>query len=300
MALYAFDGTNDDARDDGTDAAGLLESTNVWFFYKNYDNQTVRQGITNVYVPGVGTRFGPIGKVIGGAFGAGVLPRIDATYKQLCAAYVSGDQIIDVIGFSRGSAIALDFVNKIAKEGIKQGDTVVARNPAIRFLGIWDLVAAFGVASLGFVFTDVNIGHHLELPASVQHCFHAMALDEKRSSFEVTRVERGYEVWFRGVHSDVGGGNGNKGLNNISLRWMYRKAVASGLPVVPDINDADVKPESSLDPNFFDKLSITWRDIRDTDTVHYTVSPRDKCNKYPATCLVETVDFEQNRLAMGS
>ena len=39
------------------------------------------------------------------------------------------------------------------------------------------------------------------------------------------------EVWFRGVHSDVGGGNGNRGLNWIALNWMYKAAIRCGLPI---------------------------------------------------------------------
>ena len=40
----------------------------------------------------------------------------------------------------------------------------------------------------------------------------------------------GCEVWFRGVHSDVGGGNDNHALNDITLRWMLRKAIATFRP----------------------------------------------------------------------
>jgi hypothetical protein len=39
------------------------------------------------------------------------------------------------------------------------------------------------------------------------------------------------EVWFRGVHSDVGGGNGNRGLNWISLNWLFENAWRDGLPI---------------------------------------------------------------------
>jgi hypothetical protein len=45
-----------------------------------------------------------------------------------------------------------------------------------------------------------------------------------------------HEVWFRGVHSDVGGGNGNRGLNWIALNWMYAAAKRCGLPM----NDAAI------------------------------------------------------------
>ncbi|MBA3543073.1 MAG: DUF2235 domain-containing protein [Chthoniobacterales bacterium] len=45
------------------------------------------------------------------------------------------------------------------------------------------------------------------------------------------------EWWFRGVHSDVGGGNGNVARGNIALCWMLRQAAECGLPI--DIERAD-------------------------------------------------------------
>jgi hypothetical protein len=59
---------------------------------------------------------------------------------------------------------------------------VVEPNPKIRFLGVWDVVAAFGLANLGN--TALNIGHHLSVPKSnLQYCFHALAIDERRPRF---------------------------------------------------------------------------------------------------------------------
>ncbi|MEP6962673.1 MAG: DUF2235 domain-containing protein, partial [Acidobacteriota bacterium] len=68
------------------------------------------------------------------------------------------------------------------------------------------------------------------------HCFHAMALDESRYNFPLHRLEpnpRLTETWFRGVHSDIGGGNGNVALSSISLHWMFQKAQACGLNLDP-------------------------------------------------------------------
>ena len=38
------------------------------------------------------------------------------------------------------------------------------------------------------------------------------------------------EVWFAGVHSNIGGGYDNSQLSNIALSWMMSKAVEAGLP----------------------------------------------------------------------
>src|SRR5687768_10913103 len=67
-----------------------------------------------------------------------------------------------------------------------------------------------------------------------------MAIDENRAFFPLTRLARAghtfgklREVWFRGVHSDVGGGNGNRGLNWIALNWMFESALGHRLPIAP-------------------------------------------------------------------
>jgi len=306
MALYAFDGTLDDSRETPTDAEGIGNMSNVWKFYQMYDGYTKPQGIANVYEPGVGTKFGAVGAALGGAFGVGWLDRVNSAYDTMCAAWLNGDHIIDVVGFSRGAATALDFVNKIAQDGITQGDRVVGVTPQIRFLGLFDVVAAFGVANLGFSFAKLNVGHDLDLPEHVQHCFHAMSLDERRPSFTVTRVSGGYETWFRGVHSDIGGGNDNVGLSNITLRWMLRKAILAGLPVTEaNITDSACKPESRINPNVFSDLSkLTWRDVNAADLLHYTVPmhvvlPDEPCRDVPASMPIETQAFEQQRISLA-
>jgi uncharacterized protein (DUF2235 family) len=305
VALYAFDGTNDDSSGSATDQASVAKSTNVWKFYSAYDGYLRPTGIDSVYVQGVGTKLGLVGKVAGGAFGAGWIDRVEETYSRLCAAYVRGDRTIDIIGFSRGSAIALDFANKVSGNGIRQGSTVVEASPKIRFLGLFDVVAAFGVANLGFAFAEFNPLHHLKMPATVEHCFHAMALDERRPAFAVTRVAGAYETWFRGVHSDIGGGNENVGLNNIALRWMIRKAMLCKLPFTDaNITDGACCPTDRIRPNFFSDLSkLTWRDVAATDLLHYTVAEHkvladEPCRNLTPSAPVETEAFERQRISL--
>ena len=59
-----------------------------------------------------------------------------------------------------------------------------------------------------------------------------MALDEVRATFSLVRPKakskrKGalYEVWFRGVHSNVGGGYLDRGLSDIALTWMMEMAL---------------------------------------------------------------------------
>ena len=105
MALYAFDGTwNFDQDDDGKDS-------NVVRFCELYSGPTE-------YRAGVGTRLHALGRVMGGIFGFGGHKRIKEMSQELKENWSLGDEVIDIIGFSRGSALAVHFANKIADEGI--------------------------------------------------------------------------------------------------------------------------------------------------------------------------------------
>jgi uncharacterized protein (DUF2235 family) len=291
MSLYAIDGTTN--RDEP--AENEIRHTNVLRFCR----ATKSGGI--FYERGVGTRKGLPGRVIGSVFGAGGFSRIDRLYDNVCKTYIAGDTDIDIIGFSRGAALALGLVNKLAEEGIRDpAGEVVKASPEIRFLGLWDTVASFGVV-LG-PFQRVNIGHPMNVPIVVRHCFHALALDERREAFTPTRLkqQRAYEVWFRGVHSDVGGGNTNERLGNISLRWMLRKAALAGVPV--DLGkcpgDADIDCDAPLrEPRDF--LKDPLRSLDQGDRVHYTVKPRadGRCNDPGEGCITET---EADESARGS
>ena len=174
---------------------------------------------------------------------------------------------------------------------------MVEPNPKIRFLGVWDVVAAFGLANLGN--TGLNIGHHLSVPkANLRYCFHALAIDEQRPSFLPTRLHGACEVWFRGVHSDVGGGNTNRGLNDIALRWMMSKARAAGLPIVAE-DIAALTPNPASPPRPDKKLPLQLRAISAVDRCHYTISPLPEWTTPPSTCPVEKEADENTAVELG-
>jgi len=289
MSLYAIDGTWNSTRNGEEEN----RNTNVMQFCRRYT-----AGV--FYEKGVGTRHGFLGRVFGGAFGIGGDSRVDRLYDNVCREYVKGDTDIDIIGFSRGAALALDLANTIFRSGIRDPETKrqVVKEPPIRFIGLWDTVGSFGL-TLG-PFQKINLGHHLGLPSSVVHCFHALALDERRSNFVPTRLgPRAYEVWFRGNHSDVGGGNANLGLNNISLRWMLRKALKTGLPVTEAQfpADADLNPDAELNEPT-DPIKTGLRHVLPDDCVHFSVHlrPGDRFNKPADTCRHELAEHEGTRL----
>lgn len=286
MALYAFDGTwnTEKTRDN------VNTNTNVVRFKNAYGRNS---GTDPVYIAGIGTRMKWVGRIIGGAFGAGELPRLNEAYKALCRRWVDdNDRVIDVIGFSRGAATTLDFCHLVQERGIRHPSTgaVVELNPQIRFVGLWDVVPAFG---LGFFGNHVlNFGHELTLPTTgVEYCFHALALDERRPPFIPMRLDGAYECWFRGVHSDIGGGNGNRGLNDISLKWMMHKAMAAGLPITQGDIDA-LDPRPATPPND-DPLLLNVRHIGPADRGHYTAVDVPDWRCMPSGCPRETEADEQ-------
>jgi uncharacterized protein (DUF2235 family) len=130
----------------------------------------------------------------------------------------------------------------VARATLRKGD-LIPRVP-ITSVGVWDTVGSMGIPNYVkgsrndfFSFVDT------QLPRVVEHGFHAMALDEQRRDFPVTRWdkdERVLQVWFTGAHADVGGGYplAESGLSDVALDWMTQKLAGVGvlfekLPVGP-------------------------------------------------------------------
>jgi uncharacterized protein (DUF2235 family) len=177
----------------------------------------------------------------------------------------AGDDVVDVVGFSRGAGIAVSFANEVADEH---------PDLQIRFLGLWDTVGQFGLPG-----ERLQAGHNLSSPRNVRRCYHAMALDENRALFPLTRMLRdakpvdGFrECWFRGVHSDVGGGNGNRGLNWISLHWMFMAAKREGLPIRQEHIDRNLAHRSLPQRILAHEVAAgIRRRIRDDDVLHASI-----------------------------
>lgn len=277
MALYAFDGTSKE--DDVEDA----NDSNVVRFARAYRGR-------RVYRSGVGTRYGAVGKVLGGWMGLGLHQRIDEAKGELRKNLARGDRVIDIVGFSRGAATALDFANVVYEEfGHGRPDA-----PPVRFVGLFDTVASTGILP-----GPVNLGLDLGLPPNVGKCCHAMALDESRASFHLCRVKarKGVtlapgtieEVWFRGCHSDIGGGDRHDPLANIALCWMLRRAADAGLQFSAEEVAAALDRRDGTAQIIragFDK-KVKKRQPKAGDRVHCSVQPRDNHRNPPEIgCLV--------------
>jgi uncharacterized protein (DUF2235 family) len=264
MALYAFDGTGNEDRD------GDNLDSNVLDFFRGYQdpnrNDDPGKPLGGLYLKGIGTRAKTlVGEGAAEAFGLGGHRRVRQMIDRLENNLENGDDNVDVIGFSRGAALALSFGNEVARK---------LPMVTIRFMGIWDVVGEFGAPG-----RFVNAGHDLSFPPNVTRCYHAMALDERRLLFPLTRLGLGLdstgrrrEVWFRGVHSDVGGGNGNRGLNWISLNWLYQNAVRDGLPIDRAAIATNLVDQTLPQQISDHKVDVgPPRQIFDTDLLHMSV-----------------------------
>ena len=264
--LYAFDGTWN------RDHPGTERDSNVRLFADACQ-------VPHHYARGVGTRFGRLGAVVGGITGLGARGRVARALATFERRLEQGDTNIDVIGFSRGAALALHFANQVWFLAQQR-----KLHLPIRFLGLWDTVPSFGIPG-----NDLNLGWDLDVPDSVQRCAHAMALDERRKTFplwrpalhlkDVKEKKRLTEVWFRGVHSDVGGGNRKPGLSSITLGWMFAQAEAAGLPFTPRLktwNRRRMDPSAPISTSWYDLIIDPKRPALPGDRVHHTVRYRPR------------------------
>lgn len=253
MALYAFDGTKD--RWDPTTPITLTAKTknnryltNVVIFYDVYR----KSGIPAEYFPGVGSSRNPLDQFFGLNFGLGARGIVNRAFQKLQANYRQGDTTIDIVGYSRGAAIARMFADRVFKyyeKLIDPSGNVLTAPPPIRFMGLWDTVASFGNP-----LNDYELFFQEHIPSSVSFAVHAMALDMKQLGFGLDRAygDNVLEVWFRGGHGDIGGnsqlktGEPNRLRTNITLNFMVRKAIAAGVPLAVNFGDYPVAFEAPI------------------------------------------------------
>jgi uncharacterized protein (DUF2235 family) len=217
-------------------------------------------------------------RLLGLAFGYGLRTNLAEAYSYLMETYKPGDRIY-IFGFSRGAYTARALCAMLYRPGLlRQGSAnlvpyavkVLARNGwkdkdwhrlgkfskvfgitvgkareiPVEFLGIWDTVNAAGIFWWRREWPWTR-----KLP-NVKTARHAVSIDEKRRAYRdyLVRPENGKpdleEVWFAGVHSDVGGRfekdpmkdprNLEPRLSIISLKWMVDRAMEAGVLIEAD------------------------------------------------------------------
>jgi uncharacterized protein (DUF2235 family) len=241
--------------------------------------------LTN-YDSGVGTDGNQISDLLGGAMGDGLFDKIKQGYSCIAAQFLQGDSIY-IFGFSRGAYTARSLAGMIAICGlptVNQNDSKcldmafeayrnVAQRPmlldtlneayqmncpGIQLLGVWDTVGSLGIPAI-FGGIDVcqygflDTGLHPDVANAVQ----ALSIDEQRLQFQPTLWTSApapgqslTQVWFTGVHCDVGGGYtpdpGGFALSNITLQWMATHAQKCGLQFKPGAFPPPPQPADSL------------------------------------------------------
>lgn len=210
-------------------------------------------------------------RFVGGTFGVGLSDNVIEAYNFLANNYAGPEDRIYLFGFSRGAFTVrslagfvglVGLINKIDLGQLPRAFKYYRTPPAIRpqrpellegigrrhpidlhFLGVWDTVGALGIPTqflgLNRLWHKSYEFHDVTLSARVRNAYQALAIDERRRPFapclwdnktpaEGQTIE---QVWFPGVHSNVGGGYPDAGIANEALHWMLGKACDCGLAV---------------------------------------------------------------------
>jgi uncharacterized protein (DUF2235 family) len=252
--VICLDGTGDQFRE---------ENTNVVKLFRILARHPQEQ--VAYYNPGVGTLGDPslvrswwlklkikYSLARSAAFGRGLTQILQQAYAYLMDQYEEGDRVF-IFGFSRGAYTArglagfihacglldkgcqnlIPYAMKLYKAPridfkiLAKFRSTYGRPCPIHFLGLWDSVSSFG-----WIFDPVFLPYTRN-NKSVQAVRHALAIDEKRVFFsplhwgdERQDGQDVKEVWFAGVHADIGGGypEQESGLAKITLEWMIQEA----------------------------------------------------------------------------
>jgi uncharacterized protein (DUF2235 family) len=284
--ILLFDGTWNKAKSDGDD-----DQTNVEKFYRLLAD-SYRENI--YYEEGVGVKSEE--QVTGGIFGAGIDERILGAYRFLQSRYMDSDfdNRLFIFGFSRGAYTARTFSQLLYYCGLptkqencrkawrcyynQEDNTAIKASQnyidvEIEMLGVWDTVKS----------TLDKDRKDTTLYPNVKAAYHAMAIDERRRNFPVLRFhedERVKQVWFAGVHSDIGGGYSSEEsqLSDIALSWMIDGASQHGVEFREDFKDyLDPNPTSKMHDSYVGEwkyLGENMRHIEDQDSIHLSVQAR--------------------------
>ncbi len=298
---------------DGTGNEYGNKNTNVVKLFQIIEKDSNKQ--VAFYDPGVGT-FSARGvltkplklltRLMGLAFGYGITRNIEDAYEYLMDKYEKDDYVY-LFGFSRGAFTARALAGMLHKCGLleKGSNNLISyatrmyrygkhstakgfkktfsRECRPHFIGVWDTVKSVGLIKRrkfpnAILNPDLNIG------------IHAISIDEKRSKFRPNLWDENSknkdenqiikQVWFAGVHSDIGGSYKEDGLSNITLSWMVYEACRHGLFVnKKEIEKIEPSPEGKLHNSL---LPIWWilgwkiRKIKEGSLIHNSVYERIK------------------------
>ena len=124
------------------------------------------------------------------------------------------------------------YVDELVRRGLTR-----VRIP-IRAIAVWDTVGSLGIPRVP-LFDKLGLQsrqmkdyrfYDTQLYDGVENAFQALALDEHRAAFSPALWEKPRnsttnlkQVWFPGVHSNIGGGYDDQEIANITLAWMISR-----------------------------------------------------------------------------
>lgn len=258
LALFAFDGTRQNP----------LTESNIHFLSQLYDGDSFYQsGPGNPhYLDWDAITANQAHAIIQNQW-AHLLNLIEQGQKSGQAALT-----IDIIGFSRGAALARHFANLILQhtqdgwfsyQHPQRGQLALCIQP--RFMGLFDTVAQFGLSGSGNHLYDFSISPLWGWVA------HAVALHEHRwwfplHSLDVPANINRIEQAFIGAHTDIGGGHdlldaSTTDLSRVALMWMLWQARAVGV----NFSDMTVDNTAPSPPILHDERSALERYLLNSD-----------------------------------
>ncbi|MEO0438750.1 MAG: DUF2235 domain-containing protein [Pseudomonadota bacterium] len=248
--------------------------------------------------------------VTAGVSGRGIHKNIVDGYRYIVQNYAPNDNIY-LFGFSRGAYTVRALCGLINNCGIVKredakliqraweiykmggnaykpdGEGSIAfrerhshRSRKVHFVGVWDTVGSLGVPFgwLGLLdrkdeFYDTKMGNN------VVHARHAVAIDEQREDFAPTLWNKVNgvdlkQVWFSGVHSDVGGSYPPDKITNTvasdtPLAWMISEAKSRGLKfeshITSNLSDGSLAPLHKSRRHIYRFRDRLHRDLVDLD-----------------------------------
>ena len=277
--IFNFDGTGNeplnssyDAEKKGESISNILKLHLLFGGGLHQDHRYGRSSRENIkasfYYQGIGTYSNTINNAFEAIFAFSQGDKKDILNKAMddfASVYTAGNKII-ITGFSRGAAIARKFVTLIEEYA---GYSV---QPCV-FLCLFDTVISDGVPDLSDdsrPSCETLYHQNFYLSPIVNKALHMVSIDEHRLAFQPSLLnhdpERVEEIWFSGVHSDIGGGFLNDGLSDLTMlnaiEWLLFLMKLQMLPTFP------LDSESlSLD----ESLPMVYRDIIDDSDL--TIKP---------------------------
>lgn len=282
-------------------------------------------------------------KVAGGLTGEGIDKNIQDCYRFIVHNYQPDDQLF-FFGFSRGAYTVRSLAGFIRNCGILKrahadripeayrlyrGRTAstspdaprakqfrkkfaIADLSPIEYVGVWDTVGALGIPITfwGLLDNKEFLFHDTEPSKIIRHARHAVSIDESREDYApaLWTVKPGIDlmqVWFAGVHSDVGGGYEDHSLGDFAAEWILKEAAKCGLKVESHLTLA-LKPAHNARQHNEYKGMFKLRDSIPREVgpvVHQSVKRRfeDAKVKYKSPALkklLDSVNHDWNRIEL--